>query len=108
MITIKELESAGYKQYPAKSKDNCYGLWQKIIFTPENKKAYFINFYCYELPGFCAFSIEVSLYRCENGKEYTFDLNLRQEEWMTVETVEQFYEQTYKDLNCCPDLHNND
>lgn len=106
MITIKELESNGYKKYLARFGSE--GLWQKTIYTPEGEKAYFINFNGWPLPGALAFSVEVVLYKMVDEKELRFELNLPFEEWMTVEYVEKFYEEAYQLFNCCPDLYNND
>lgn len=124
MITVKDLENAGYRQYKTPSiHPEAICLWQKAVRNvrpgrsqDQVQKLYFINFYQWKLNSeyrAAEFTTEVRMYTDGAGRDsfdepQSFDLNYFTRDIDTVKIVEDFYANAYKVLNCIPDYHNND
>ena len=113
MITIADLEAAGYRSYKSHKAE---GLWSKWI-ESEGRRLFSIHYYLWKYPPHAnvpdQFSAEVRMYQdpqrgpaLTHENETSFDLNLMVGDVSTVEGVEAFYRRAYLALNCIPDPHN--
>lgn len=123
MIDQDALKHHGYTgPYPSHKGEGCLGLWQKIVYTPDRMRAYYINIYLWDFSVFGhtstpegarkSASANVRFYATDDSVsapgETDFDLDLLVGKTTTIPQIESFYAKAYKALGCVPDRHNND
>lgn len=127
MITIEQLQAAGYKVFPH-HEDVCDRKgYQKLVRghqlgLDKPQMLYAINvFFWYFAKHFASHqnakdmkdsvSCEARLYLPEGNTlvgTAGFTLQLHLDEHATIEAIEAFYARAFAALDCVPDLHNND
>lgn len=99
-MTFNDLLSNGFQEYKGNKGDR---FCQKAICSG-GKKLYFLNVYLYVIDSKENISVESEMYREEDWMRVC----LHECETKTIFYIESFFQQVYKLLNCCPDIHNND
>lgn len=105
MSTPQDFILNGYQKYN-KTINNADTLYQKRILNQETGKTlYFINVYEWSFPTHTGITAEVTFYDTE-GKWFTATLQNAGE--YLVSSIERFFANVYKRMNCVPNIYNND
>lgn len=106
-MNFDECVAAGYRHYRAYKADR---MCQKIITnTAIDKKLYAITVYEWDNRHLgktkVGYQAEVEFYK---NKDFWFTVELNSCENKTIEEVEQFFKDVFGNMQCVPDIHNND
>lgn len=113
MITKTQLIAAQYREHFHNEPFTSNKMYQKCVRGADrNIRCYYINVYIWCWPtGDTSVSCGARLYLPEGNAlvgSTGFDVNLSVTPDTTIECIEDFFGNTYVQLNCVPDLHNQD
>jgi hypothetical protein len=114
MIEAEKLLEQGYREY-TDSRKNADSSFQKRIQNNKNETMYFLNFHMYDYTTLrfasqfndlgIRWDSDAGLYLKDTSY---FRVGKAPEDHDTLEDIENFYQEIYKNMNCIPDVHNND
>ena len=116
MINKEALESNGYMYYKVDEGEFCLGMWQKVVRTPGDLKAYFINVRLWQFPQpynpvhpIQRSDATVTFYKRLDTLDVNHDMFKVEldADKMSLMAVEDFFATMYDAMNCVPDIHNN-